>query len=1690
MDGEEQQQWEEALATLTEEEQFLWESKGTSAESRQQIIQYLRFRYQILTAEDDDGEMGEEMPEEQVEELRHTCLQALENLPEDQREEWQARAEEANSQQLLQLYHMLAEEGLMDQGDGEREQMMHEYDTAATKLQAVVRGRKARKDSMSLQSLTNNNVLEKYQQVKKEAEEEAAAMEEAADAAVAKEEADEAALAKEEAEEAAAAAAKKQAEEAAAAKEEAEEAAAAKKQAEEAAAAKEKAEEAAAAKEEAEEAAEAKGEAEEAAATKEEAEEAAAAAAAKKQAEEAAAAKEEAEEAAAAKEEAEEAAAAKEEAEEVAAAGAEGAAEQQADTIPAALEEQEAVMENLAAVHIQSIVRGGQDRRGHRMEERGEGDAEELQEEEKEAKEDEQEQERAKKEAEEQAKQEAEEQAKQEMEEQAKQKMEEQAKEQAKEEAEEQAKKEAEQQANQEAEEQAKKEAEEQAKKKAEEQAKKEAEEQAKQEAEEQAEKEAEEQAEKEAEEQAKQEAEEQAEKEAEEQARRKVVQLAKAEEEAEEEAARLEEEKMMLEEQQELIKAKDMARQEAEERAGRVEQERARRAEEQNAIASKYGRPPRIDTRMEEEKEGGEEDVEALDEQIAEMVRAEAGQGGEEAMGEQESEEYAQWQQQREHEHAAAMAGLAAPPTPPPASSELQEMRASLSAANELIKSQGLALEQEKLRRENLELRTALRASQEQTMTEAMAHESKLHRKYRQAKKQIKQISQLAHVLAEKADVPAYTLPLPQFRGGRSGSSRRRRRGNNTGADPEEDDGEEAEHGAGAMLSSFNQGLMQRWSSTWSSSSDARKSTNNNLAATMEDEATRLDGSSGDRQGARPSGGSSSRRRNNEKQQSSGVHVGRSEKILARGVREGGEPAVEALAVWLRRLDTSGDGYVSPKQLYNALMHSSILSRRNSMTEKDVVSLASGFGGRGGKVSHPEFLQAVYDMLDSMDNGYHESREQQQALASTRFDSDRHMPVGASGVQRPDDGPGGGDGGDEMMALHRVRDRILKAMPAVLRASSQELVETMEKACTYQYEQSYRHQHAKATDGQAWWMGALEAGEAALLRVGAFEAVLQDTGVALQPKELRLLFSAFGDRHEQSVDCIALTRFLASHEGLAEADAVATAAAHASSPSARARARGKAQQPWWLKEEVRELAQQVRGLIIQELNFETLQEVFMNADSDGNGLLDRVELAKLLLGLGIGLSQDGAILLVQAMDEDGNGAIDYREFFRFVVEGGAEDEDAEAGMPSARKSARGSPRKTPRKGAKGAWYAGIGELANFLREYFSQDHPELECPLWHVLLHLCREADPDTRGYLGGAEFAALLLQVGLELEDDYTHALLDALDVNGDGRLDYAEFVRFMSEGELSEERQGRAPARSPAKVAQQIWYDAVSDLASKLRRDLWLEDPETGAPRWRQLRSLFADADEDRNGYLNRREFQALLRTMGVRLTTSEASQLMSALDCNGDGRLSYIEFLDFITADHEGGAMSPSRGGGSRSARSARGSARGRSVTIEAAGTNALAKTAVALSPGGQSMRRRQKARLADAERGRRSREGAIRGSRGKSPIPASRRGRGPAGQRKPNSRGREPEMMSAQATLREHCAGISGKQMVKLFERDDRRSSGFVTVPEYKAVIELIGGRYPLKKDEHIALLTTFSTNDHGDGIRRVKYRALARFICG
>ena len=63
--------------------------------------------------------------------------------------------------------------------------------------------------------------------------------------------------------------------------------------------------------------------------------------------------------------------------------------------------------------------------------------------------------------------------------------------------------------------------------------------------------------------------------------------------------------------------------------------------------------------------------------------------------------------------------------------------------------------------------------------------------------------------------------------------------------------------------------------------------------------------------------------------------------------------------------------------------------------------------------------------------------------------------------------------------ALEGVRDRILSAIPAVLRADAEVLADTLAKACMHQYEAlQYRHPHGEyaSVDGHQWWRAAIEA--------------------------------------------------------------------------------------------------------------------------------------------------------------------------------------------------------------------------------------------------------------------------------------------------------------------------------------------------------------------------------------------------------------------------------------------------------------------------------------------------------------------------------------------------------------------------------------------------------------------------------------
>ncbi len=57
---------------------------------------------------------------------------------------------------------------------------------------------------------------------------------------------------------------------------------------------------------------------------------------------------------------------------------------------------------------------------------------------------------------------------------------------------------------------------------------------------------------------------------------------------------------------------------------------------------------------------------------------------------------------------------------------------------------------------------------------------------------------------------------------------------------------------------------------------------------------------------------------------------------------------------------------------------------------------------------------------------------------------------------------------------------------------------------------------------------------------------------------------------------------------------------------------------------------------------------------------------------------------------------------------------------------------------------------------------------------------------------------------------------------------------------------------------------------------------------LRSDFEQFDTDKNGYIDQREFAALLEFLGIELTSQATATAFLAVDVNGNGRIELSEF----------------------------------------------------------------------------------------------------------------------------------------------------------------------------------------------------------
>lgn len=111
------------------------------------------------------------------------------------------------------------------------------------------------------------------------------------------------------------------------------------------------------------------------------------------------------------------------------------------------------------------------------------------------------------------------------------------------------------------------------------------------------------------------------------------------------------------------------------------------------------------------------------------------------------------------------------------------------------------------------------------------------------------------------------------------------------------------------------------------------------------------------------------------------------------------------------------------------------------------------------------------------------------------------------------------------------------------------------------------------------------------------------------------------------------------------------------------------------------------------------------------------------------------------------------------------------------------------------------------------------------------------------------MLRSIGQNPTEDEILNLVIEYDVNGDGTIDFDEFLEMMMK--------------------------QTEDVDQSL-----------------EIREAFKIFDCDGNGYIDSKELTQVLTRMGEALTAEEAAEFMKEADLDGDGKLDYNEFVKMM------------------------------------------------------------------------------------------------------------------------------------------------------------------------------------------------------
>ncbi|XP_008791135.1 calmodulin-like protein 8 [Phoenix dactylifera] len=133
-------------------------------------------------------------------------------------------------------------------------------------------------------------------------------------------------------------------------------------------------------------------------------------------------------------------------------------------------------------------------------------------------------------------------------------------------------------------------------------------------------------------------------------------------------------------------------------------------------------------------------------------------------------------------------------------------------------------------------------------------------------------------------------------------------------------------------------------------------------------------------------------------------------------------------------------------------------------------------------------------------------------------------------------------------------------------------------------------------------------------------------------------------------------------------------------------------------------------------------QEAFSLFDKDGDGCITLEELATVIKSLGQNPTEDELHEMITEIDADGNGTIEFGEFLSLMARKMKETDAEEE-----------------------------------LKEAF-------------------KVFDKDQNGYISASELKNVMINLGEKLTDEEVDQMIKEADVDGDGQVNYEEFVRMM--------------------------------------------------------------------------------------------------------------------------------------------------------------------------------------------------------------------------------------------------------------------------------------------------------------------------